>query len=503
MKSGLVSLGELAASVTPQQGVSQPGVFKTGAIQTQCRGDAQVNISGLTEDSRQVSPGDLFFCVTGTQQDGHNFAAEALAKGAVALVVERWLPLECPQVLTASVRHTMGPMSATYYGNPSQKMQIAGVTGTNGKTTVCSLLGDILSAGGMAAETVGTLSGTLTTPAPTQLHRQLACWHASGVQAVAMEVSSHALQQHRTDGICYDLAVFTNLSRDHLDYHKSLENYFAAKARLFTPELAKQALVNLADPYGQRLASAPAIPTVGFNPSAAMTRARKGGLSLHWRGHEVNLNLQGSFNVANALAAAEAAALLGMDTQQVVAGLEGAAPIPGRFERVPTRLPFVVLVDYAHTPDALAQVLNSAKEWVEGAGKLRVVFGCGGERDLPKRPQMGRVASELCDHVTVTSDNPRGEAPESILVDIVAGADGDAICAQNVDRRSAIRNCLGDATTGDVVVIAGKGHETTQTIGTQVVPFDDRVVAKEALAALEAQANLSADQALGIDRTRA
>ncbi|MYG94088.1 MAG: UDP-N-acetylmuramoyl-L-alanyl-D-glutamate--2,6-diaminopimelate ligase [Acidimicrobiia bacterium] len=466
-----VILGDLAAAVGGS---------------AECRGEA--TITGLAHDSRAVERGDLFFCVPGIIHDGHDFASAALKRGAAALVVERPLLLACPQLVTASVRAAMGPISAAYFGYPSQAMQVIGVTGTNGKTTVCSLLGSLLTTSGMPVKVMGTLSGTLTTPEAIDLQHQMAAWRSSGVEVVVMEVSSHALHQHRVDAISYDLAVFTNLSMDHLDYHGTLERYFIAKARLFTPELAQQALVNVADRFGQRLAADPEIPTTGFDPSAIKMQTSVQGLTMQWRKHELSLNLMGRFNAVNALAAAEAALLLGIEAQQVVTGLESAVPVPGRCEQIPTQLPFTVLVDYAHTPDALMQVLESARELLDGDGKLRVVFGCGGERDPSKRPEMGQVASRLCEQVVVTSDNPRGENPESIIAEIIAGAKSSIASIDAVtDRRTAIMDCLRAAGEGDVVVIAGKGHETTQTIGIDVIGFDDRVVTREALDALEVQ----------------
>ncbi len=476
----------------------------------QLRGD-DVSISGLAYDSRVVQPGDLFFCIPGNQQDGHDFAAEALNRGAKALLVERWLPFECPQVLSESVRQDMGHISATYFALPldnmsSKDITMVGVTGTNGKTTVCWLLHSILTAAGQNTKVLGTLSGALTTPESVDLHRQLAQWRYEGVQAVVMEVSSHALQQHRVAGICYDLAIFTNLSVDHLDYHGNLHNYFSAKARLFTPKMSKRALVNSADRYGQRLAVQSATTSV-YTPDTVDAQTTLQGITMWWRGHEVSVTLLGRFNCANILAAAEAALLLGVKERKVVAALESVKPVPGRFELVPTTLPITVIVDYAHTPDALAKVLVSARELLGGRGKLRVVFGCGGERDTAKRPEMGRIASELSDHMIVTSDNPRSEDPEAIIAAILAGASGSAVVEKEVDRCVGIARCLqkashtstrrdssgpsgsseADFSNGDLVIIAGKGHETTQIIGNKVLPFDDRLVAKEVLAELEAQ----------------
>ncbi len=449
------------------------------------RGD--VEITGLAHDSRIVDSGDLFFCVPGASHDGHEFASDAVHRGAAGLVVERPLSLGCPQLLTDSVRQAMGPISATFYGNPSRSMSVVGVTGTNGKTTVCSLLGSVLAAAGLRTETLGTLTGTRTTPESLDLQHQLACWRSEGVEAVVMEVSSHALHQHRVDGTHFDAAVFTNLTADHLDYHHTAEEYFAAKARLFTPGLSARAVVNRGDEHGMRLVAGPRIPTVGYDLRSVPVQLGPRGLSLRWRGQDAHMSLVGRFNAANALAAAETALLLGASVQEVTAGLESTAPVPGRFEMIESDRPFAVVVDYAHTPDGLAQVLSAARELVAGVGRLRVVFGCGGDRDSSKRPTMGRVAAELADQVIITSDNPRSEDPDAIISDVLCGVPRRSIgILAQPDRRAAIARSLADASEGDVVVLAGKGHETTQTVGDQVIPFDDRVVARELLASMEA-----------------
>lgn len=454
-------------------------------------------ITGLAHDSRTVEPGDLFFCVPGANHDGHRFASDAVARGAACLVVERSLSLGCPEVETASVRRAMGPISSTFYGHPSRSMTVVGITGTNGKTTVSSLLGSAMTAAGCRTEVLGTLSGTRTTPESLDLQRQLACWKSAGVDVVAMEVSSHALHQHRVDGIRFDAAVFTNLTPEHLDYHATTENYFAAKARLFTPELADRAVVNRGDGHGALLAAESRIPTVVYDPQTLPVRLGSRGLTMRWRGQDARLALVGRFNAANALAAAEAALLLGAGVSDVVVGLESAAPVPGRFEVVALSHPFTVVVDYAHTPDGLAHALAAARELVTGSGRLRLVFGCGGDRDPGKRPMMGRVAAEMADQVIVTSDNPRSEDPEAIIADVFDGIPESpgtdvldvlaeiprplASVSAQPDRRAAIGQSLADAVDGDVVVVAGKGHETTQTAGGTETPFDDRVVIQEIL----------------------
>ena len=453
----------------------------------QLDGSGDVGITGLAHDSRTVNPGDLFFCVAGANHDGHDFASEAVERGAAGLVVERPLNLGCPQVRTASVRQAMGPISSAFYGHPSRAMLTVGVTGTNGKTTVCSLLSSVLAAAGLRNEVLGTLTGNLTTPESLDMQRQMACWRSAGVEAALMEASSHSLHQHRVDGIRYDVAVFTNLTLDHLDYHRTMEDYFAAKARLFSPRMAGRAVLNQADEHGRRLAVEALIPTVGYDPQSLPVRVGSQGLTLRWRGRDVRMRLSGRFNAANALAAAETALLLGVSVPEVVVGLESAAPVPGRFEIIESSLPFKAVVDYAHTPDGLAHMLAAARELVVSPGGLRVVFGCGGDRDSSKRPQMGRVAAELADQVIVTSDNPRSEDPEAIIADVLAGAPvhSRGVSAQP-DRAAAIARSLAEASEGDVVVVAGKGHEATQTVGDQVLSFDDRAVVRELLAAMEA-----------------
>ncbi|WP_420638276.1 UDP-N-acetylmuramoyl-L-alanyl-D-glutamate--2,6-diaminopimelate ligase [Candidatus Poriferisocius sp.] len=450
-----------------------------GGAVTRC-GDAAV--TGLAHDSRRVQPGDLFFCVPGAHHDGHDHAPEALRRGAAGLVVQRSLPLEGPQIQTPSVRRAMGPISSAFHGHPSQSLTVVGVTGTNGKTTVCRLLGSVLAAAGVRTEVLGTLSGTRTTPESLDLQQRLAAWRSAGGQAVAMEVSSHALHQHRVDGTRFDVAVFTNLSPEHLDYHRTTEEYFSAKARLFTPSLSDRAVVNRADEHGGRLLAEPGIPTVGFDPRSHRVTPAPEGTALRWRGHDVALPLRGRFNAANALAAAEAALALGVGVAEVVAGLQAAAPVPGRFEVVASDHPFMVVVDYAHTPQGLGEVLAAARELVTGTGCLRVVFGCGGNRDTAKRPVMGRVAGRAADQVIVTSDNPRDEDPEAIIADVLAGVrKGTGTVAAEPDRREAIARCLAEAAAGDVVVVAGKGHETVQVVGDRHLPFDDRAVIAEIL----------------------
>jgi UDP-N-acetylmuramoyl-L-alanyl-D-glutamate--2,6-diaminopimelate ligase len=447
-------------------------------------GDLDREITRVDHDSRQVIPGSLFCCVPGREHDGHDHAPAAVAGGAVALLVERRLPLDVTQVVVDDVRAAMGPAAAAVAGHPDRDLEIVGVTGTNGKTTTTALLGNVFEAAGRPARVLGTLSGPRTTPEAPDLQRRLAAWRDEGIRSVAMEVSSHALALHRVDGTRFRVAVFTNLSRDHLDFHGSMEAYFEAKARLFTPELADAAVVNLDSPYGRLLLDAATVPTIGYRTDA-LDDVEVGALAsrFRWRGQLVDLPLGGAFNVANALAAAEAATLLDIDAPVVAAGLSRPVSVPGRFEPVEAGQPYTVLVDYAHTPDALAQLLAAARQ-VAGTGAVTVVFGCGGDRDPSKRPVMGEVAARGADRVVVTADNSRHEDTGAIIDAVLAGTRGvgapGAVVAEP-DRRAAIALAVDTAAPGDVVVIAGKGHETTQTIGDVVTPFDDREVAREAI----------------------
>jgi len=442
-------------------------------------GDAAAEVTAVTHDSRAVVPGALFCCVPGEQVDGHAFAPEAVERGAVALLCDRRLGLGVPEVRVADVRAAMGPVAAAVHGHPSAALQVVGVTGTNGKTTTTWLLQAVLEAAGRPTGLIGTLSGSRTTPEAPDLQARLAELRDDGKRAVAMEVSSHALALHRVDGTRFAVAVFTNLGRDHLDFHESVEDYFAAKARLFGPELAEVAVVGRDDAHGRLLRDAARIPTRGYSLAVVEDlelgpRSSRG----RWRGQELRVPLGGAFNVRNALAAATAAVELGIDEATVVAGLAEAPPVPGRFEAVAIEAPFTAVVDYAHTPDALEALLGAAREGT-GEGRLLLVFGCGGDRDRTKRPAMGEVAARLADVVVVTSDNPRSEDPAAIAAAVREGASGPGSVTTELDRRAAIATALAEAGPGDVVVVAGKGHETTQDAGGAVVPFDDRVVVAE------------------------
>jgi UDP-N-acetylmuramoyl-L-alanyl-D-glutamate--2,6-diaminopimelate ligase len=453
-------------------------------------GDPGVDVGSITMDSRQVQPGALFACVPGEVTDGHAFAATAVAGGAVALLCERALDVEVPQVLVSSVRRAVGPLSDALLDHPSRHLTVAGVTGTNGKTTTCAFLRGIFEANGWPTLAIGTLSQRRTTPEAPELQQLLADWRKGGGTAVAMEVSSHALYQHRPDAVEFAAGVFTNLTQDHLDYHESMDAYFEAKALLFEPGRVGVAVINRSDPWGEKLITRlrteqPSTPVVTFGVDDGQdVRLHPGESTFEWQGRPVRIRVGGRFNVMNALAAASCAHALGVKPDTIVSGLGHVDSVDGRFELVDTGQPFTVIVDYAHTPDGLAQVLQTAREL--GPGRLIAVFGAGGDRDHDKRPLMGAVAAEQADLAVITSDNPRSEDPDRIIADIVAGATQSSNLIIEPDRAGAIATALANAREGDVVVIAGKGHETGQELGGRIIPFDDVDVARDALARIMA-----------------
>ncbi|MDQ6725401.1 MAG: UDP-N-acetylmuramoyl-L-alanyl-D-glutamate--2,6-diaminopimelate ligase [Actinomycetota bacterium] len=464
------------------------------------RGDpGATDVIAVTHDSGAVVPGCLFCCVRGRRVDGHDFAAQAVAGGAVAVLCER--PVDVgpgiPQIEVDAVRPAMALVAAALFDHPSDRMAVVGVTGTNGKTTTTHLLRAVLEADGRRAAVIGTLSGSRaaghpgrpggpgTTPEAPDLQAHLAELAGEGFEAVAMEVSSHALDQHRVDGTHFAVAVFTNLSQDHLDFHGSMERYFEAKAALFDADRAAVAVVNGDDPWGRRLLESPRLPTTPFSLADAVgLDMDRRGSHFEWEGHRVRLQIPGQANVANAVAAGAAARELAVGPDAVAAGLSSLVSVPGRNEQVDRGQPFTVLVDYAHTPDGLGQALTSARRLV-GGGRVLVVFGCGGDRDRSKRPLMGEVATRLADLAVLTSDNPRSEDPLAIIEEARAGVQRPEVLVVEPDRRAAIALALAAAQTDDVVIIAGKGHESTQVVGTEVLPFDDRSVAAELLGAMD------------------
>jgi len=468
-------------------------------------GDPEVEVTSLTHDSRRIEPGACFACLGGVRTDGHAHAPEAVESGASSLLVDRLLPLDVTQARVADVRAVLGGVAARLHGEPSRSLRVVGVTGTNGKTTTVSLIDAIGRAAGERVGVIGTL-GTrieertsdheLTTPESTDLQATLATMHADGIGLVAMEVSSHALVRHRIDGTHFAAACFTNLSHDHLDEHRTMAEYFAAKELLFEPGRTAIGTTNLDDPFGRRLAERLAETDVDCVTYAVRDeRARIGaqGVSYQADGTRFDLldresgahasienELLGEFNVANQLAAAASASALGLPFDAVITGLGTATPIPGRLERVEAGQSFSVLVDYAHTPDSLDRALEVSRLL---GGRVAVVFGCGGDRDPTKRPMMGAVAGRRADLVIVTSDNPRDEDPGAIAAAVVSGLPDGVDAVVELDRRRAIEHALVAAQPGDVVLVAGKGHETGQTVAGVTRSFDDRLVVRELLGA--------------------
>ena len=462
-------------------------------------GARPVEIGDLAYDSRRVTKGALYFCVPGERVDGHDLAWEAIERGAVALVVERPLEVSVPQVVVPDARAAMAVAADAFFGEPTKELEVAGVTGTNGKTTTAFLLHAMLDSAGRAPGLVGTIEWTVgekrraapfTTPEAIDLQRLFREMLDAGDRSVAVEASSHGSALRRLDRVRFGALVFTNLSQDHLDLHGTMDDYFQAKRRLFTGAQPPPAAVNVGDEWGRLLASelvdvhrAPLV-TFGLDDAAEI---RPNGLKLSPHGSrfraagiEIETPLRGLFNVENVLGAVAAGLLLDLDEGAIAAGIAGVSGVPGRFEAVDEGQPFAVLVDYAHTPDSLETVLRAARGL--GEGRVIVVFGAGGDRDRGKRSLMGRVAVELADVVIVTSDNPRSEEPVAIIADVLQGTGVDV--EMDPDRRTAIGRAIGLAEAGDVVVIAGKGHEQGQEIAGVVHAFDDRTVAREALAAL-------------------
>ncbi len=462
-------------------------------------GAADTEIATLSYDNRAVEPGALFFCVRGFTRDGHEFAADAQARGAAALVVDHQLELELPQVLVNDVRAAMAPAASAFYGDPTSTLQVTGVTGTNGKTTSAYLVRTVLEAAGTQTGLLGTVKSVIggvqhevqrTTPEAIDLQRTFAEMLAGGDRAAVIEVSSHALELHRADAITFAAAIFTNLTQDHLDFHQTMEDYFLAKRKLFTALHPQASIINIDDPYGARLAAElPDALTFAVDSEAATFRAvevesNADGTRFVLRGpdgdHPVVSPLKGMFNVYNVVGAMVAARALGVAPGPAAAAIATATQVPGRFETVDEGQPFSVIVDYAHTPDSLENVLTAARQLTRD--KLHVVFGCGGDRDRGKRPQMGEIAARLADVVIVTSDNPRSEDPEAIIEEILTGINRHV--HWDVDRRAAIIDAIAEACEGDVVVIAGKGHEQGQEFADgRKLPFDDVTVAREALRA--------------------
>jgi UDP-N-acetylmuramoyl-L-alanyl-D-glutamate--2,6-diaminopimelate ligase len=474
-------------------------------------GGADVAITGITHDSRKVLAGDLYAALPGSSAHGADFAAQAAEAGAVAILTDpagraRAERTGLPVLVADRPREVLGRAAAWAYGEPAGDLTLIGVTGTSGKTTTVYLLEAGLRAAGVHTGIVGTvetrigdsrLPSALTTPESTDLHAIFAMMREQGVGAAAMEVSSHALEQGRVGGARFDVAIFTNLSQDHLDYHPTMADYFEAKARLFTSEYSRLGVVNLDDEYGRTLADTAEIPITTYSV--------RGDPAAHWRAEDVRLGadgnvfrvvgpggieadatvqLAGPYNVANALAAIVALVEGGIPLPAAVSGIAALKGVPGRLERVDEGQDFVALVDYSHKPGAVEAVLTALRPVTEG--RLFVVLGCGGDRDRGKRPLMGEAAARLADVAVFTNDNPRSEDPIAILAAMVEGVlkvpqQGRAHVVVEPDRATAIALAVGRARRGDVVVVAGKGHEQGQYTGGEVVPFDDREVVRQAL----------------------
>jgi len=461
---------------------------------------ADVVVTGITYRSSDVRPGDVFFCVPGFAHDGHEYASDAEARGAAAIVAMHALPkVRVPVVIVEDTRAALALASARFFGTPSDALRIAGITGTNGKTTTAFLLDAILRRAGHVTGLIGTIETRIagvaepaarTTPESRDLQHLLARMVEAGVDAVSMEVSSHAIDLHRVDGIDFAVAAFSNLSQDHLDYHATMEEYFAVKARLLELVAPARRVVNVDDDHGRRIADAMDVRwTVGTGTDAAVraTGIGLGPTSCTFRLEsplgeaDVVLPLAGAYNVSNALVAAGCALAMGVDFADVVTGLTDAPQVPGRLERIEAGQDFTVLVDYAHTPDGLENAIRAVRGVTQG--RVITVFGCGGDRDPDKRPLMGAIAGTYSDIAVLTSDNPRSEDPVGIILQVQDGLEGtSAERLVEVDRREAIALALGLARTGDTVLIAGKGHEDYQIFADRTVHFDDREVAREELA---------------------
>lgn len=473
-------------------------------------GDPAGTVSGVTHDSREVIAGDLYAAMPGASHHGADFANEAVAAGASAILTDEEgaarITAAVPVVVADSPRNVLGQVSSEIYGRPSEKLTVLGVTGTNGKTTTSYLLDAGLRGAGMVTGLLGTietrvgdraLPSVRTTPEAPDLQASLALMLEAGAEAVSMEVSSHALALRRIDGTRLRASIFTNLTQDHLDFHPSLEDYFKAKARLFTEALTDVAVINVDDPYGLRLLERSRLPVVTFSVIGShladwtLASSERDGMRSRLAlagptGERLQLSvaLLGGFNASNLLGAVSALSTLGLDLDKVVQGIEALPGVPGRMEVVDAGQPFVALVDYAHTPDAVATLLSTLRELTPS--RVIIVLGCGGDRDASKRPLMGRAAASAADVAVLTSDNPRSEDPSAILAEMEEGARAAGSPHEihiELDRRAAIELAVSLARPGDVVCIAGKGHETGQDIGGVVHHFDDREVLRQALAA--------------------
>lgn len=455
-------------------------------------GDPEALFSGISQDSREVRRGDAFCCVRGERTDGHLHARDAVEAGATVLICDHELDTATwgafagavTQVIVDDVRSRLGFVAAAVFGHPARALRLFGVTGTNGKTSTVAILTSILEAAGSTTMAIGTLTGVRTTPEAIDLHAQLRRARATGIESVVMEVSSHALVMGRVEGIEFEAAIFTNLSRDHLDFHGDMESYFRAKQMLFSQQRCRRAIVNIDDPYGRRIAAEATVPVVSYAPSSLEgVICGADSVSFRRRGRTISVPIGGRFTLENALAAVTASEAVGVSADAIERGCAEVSAPAGRFETVPNDLGISVVVDYAHTAEGLEMVLASARE--VSKGKVIVVFGCGGGRDEGKRAPMGEVAGRSADIVVVTSDNPRDEDPLAIIEVVARGVrSAGATPRIEPDRAAAITSAISAAERGDMVVIAGKGHETTQETAGVHHRFVDAEVAAGVLAAL-------------------
>ena len=470
------------------------------------RGNMETEIAAVTSNSREKTDRGLFFCIPGARFDAHNYAPQAVGNGCVALVVERYLDIDVPQVRVSNARAAMSRMAAAFFGHPARGMKLVGITGTKGKTTSTYMLKAILEKAGHKCGLIGTtgnmigdklLPGSLTTPDPIDLQRTLRMMADEGVEYVTMEISAHAIDMHRLDGMVFEVGCYTNLSQDHLDYFHSMENYFETKKKFFTTGMVRNATVNVDEETSAGVLEAIDIPCLTYGicaPADLFARdieITEEGVSFEVQLQgmhplQVNLMMTGMFNVYNAMAAASCAMVLGISAEDIKGGLEGMPSVPGRIEMLPTNTPYRVILDYSHVPDALMNILTTVRQFAKA--RVIALFGCGGDRDQGKRPMMGEIGGKLADLSILTSDNPRTEDPMKILEAIEAGikpTGGEYVVIEN--RREAIRYAMEIAEAGDIIVLAGKGHETYQEINGVKYPFDEKVVVQELLEEIKAK----------------
>ena len=469
------------------------------------RGDMSVEIASVTSNSREKVDRGLFFCIPGARFDAHDFAPQAVENGCAALVVERFLPIAVPQVRVSNGRAAMSRLAAAFYGNPARSMKLIGITGTKGKTTTSYMTKAICEQAGYRCGLIGTtgnmigsrrLPGSLTTPDPIDLQRDLRAMADEGVQVVVMEVSSHAIDMHRLDGLNFEVGCYTNLSQDHLDYFHTMEQYFLTKKSFFTSGMVRNAALNADEETSPRVLESLTIPyiTYGICVDADLfardIEISEDGVAFELKLQgmhpvRVHLHMTGMFNIYNAMAAASCAMILGIGAEDIRQGLESMTSVPGRIEMLPTGTPYRVILDYAHSPDSLKNILKTVREFTRG--RLIAVFGCGGDRDRSKRPIMGEIGGKLADLCILTSDNPRTEDPMAILAAIEEGIRPTGKPYEVIEnRRAAIRHALEIAHEGDIIVLAGKGHETYQDIQGVKHPFDEKVVVRELLEEMRA-----------------